>query len=271
MWASVPSRLSPSTLTFWTEPFTFPTDYLLERLKEDRPELRIIGGVASGGSMEGENRLICNEQISASGCVGLLLDGGVTIDSVVSQGCRPIGKPMVITKAERNVIIELGGRPAYDQLAELYAELPNNEQQLIQRQLHLGIVTNEYQDSFEAGDFLVRNVLGADTEQKVIAIGNYVRVGQTVQFHVRDESSADVDLNQRLKGSHTERGAADAALVFTCNGRGTRMFSVENHDANLVHENLGDIPVAGFFAQGEIGPVAGENFVHGFTASIAFL
>ncbi|MCA9213779.1 MAG: FIST C-terminal domain-containing protein [Planctomycetales bacterium] len=251
------------------EPFSFPTDYLLERLKDDRPGLRIMGGVASGGTMEGENRLICNDSLHSGGCVGVLFDGGVALNSVVSQGCRPIGKPMVITKAERNIIVELGGRPAYDQLVELYNELPNKEKLLVQRQLHLGIVTSEYRDSFETGDFLVRNVIGTDAEQKVVAIGNYVRIGQTVQFHVRDETSADLDLTQRLQSHQKQFGDAAAALLFTCNGRGSRMFSVESHDTTAVNRNLGDIPIAGFFAQGEIGPIAGENFVHGFTASIA--
>ncbi|MFC1757812.1 FIST N-terminal domain-containing protein, partial [Planctomycetota bacterium] len=100
------------------EPFTFPTDYLLERLKDDRPQTRIIGGVASGGTMEGQNRLLLNDKLHSTGCAGLLIDGGVTLDTIVSQGCRPIGKPMIVTKAERNIIIELGGKPAYDQLAE---------------------------------------------------------------------------------------------------------------------------------------------------------
>ena len=251
------------------EPFSFPTDYLLERLKEDRPKVRIIGGVASGGATEGQNRLLFGDELHSTGCVGLMMDGKVTFNTIVSQGCRPIGKPMVITKAERNIIHELGGRPAYDQLSELYESLPNREKELVQRQLHLGIVSSEYRDHFEFGDFLIRNVLGVDPNEKVIAIGNYVRVGQTVQFHVRDESSADTDLTQRLTTDKSASGEALAALMFTCNGRGTRMFSVVNHDANAVHQCHGSIPTAGFFAQGEIGPIADENFVHGFTASIA--
>ena len=268
----------PDTMDSWPdaasmillpEPFTFPTDYLLERLKDDRPRTRVMGGVASGGTAEGQNRLLINDDSHSAGCVGIVLDGGVTVDTIVSQGCRPIGKPMVVTRAERNIIAELGGKPAYDQLAELFESLPNAEKKLVQQQLHLGIVTSEYRDNFEAGDFLVRNVLGVDPEQKVIAIGNYVRVGQTVQFHVRDELSADTDLTQRLSRNKAAGGDILAALMFTCNGRGTRMFSIANHDANAVHHGFGPIPMAGFFAQGEIGPVADENFVHGFTASIA--
>lgn len=251
------------------EPFTFPTDYLLERLKQDRPKTRVVGGVASGGVTEGENRLFANKTLHRAGCVGLVIDGGVEIDTIVSQGCRPIGNPMVITKAERNVIFELAGKPAYDQLVELYEGLPNQEKQLVQRQLHLGIVISEYQESFEAGDFLVRNVVGVDPEQKMVAIGNYVSVGQTVQFHIRDEASADAELTQNLSDNKLSSGAADAALLFTCNGRGSRMFSVADHDVQSIHKCLGAIPTAGFFAQGEIGPIAGENFVHGFTASIA--
>lgn len=266
---SMDSWPDAASMILLPEPFTFPTDYLLERLKDDRPQTLVMGGVASGGTAEGQNRLLLNDELHSAGCVGIVVDGGVTIDTIVSQGCRPIGKPLVVTRAERNIIAELGGRPAYDQLAELFESLPNNEKKLVQQQLHLGIVSSEYRDSFEAGDFLVRNVLGVDPEQKVIAIGNYVRVGQTVQFHVRDESSADTDLTQRLSRSRAASGDVLAALMFTCNGRGTRMFSIANHDANAVHQEFGAIPTAGFFAQGEIGPVADENFVHGFTASIA--
>ncbi len=177
---------------------------------------------------------------------------------------------MVVTKAQQNVILELGGKPALKQLRDLFGTLSEQEQALIQHGLHVGCVINEYQDQFERGDFLVRNVIGFEPEIGAIGIGQYVRVGQTVQFHVRDADTADEDLRGLLVGAKQGSRPPDGALLFTCNGRGTRLFPRADHDALALKEVFGELPVAGFFAQGEIGPVGGQNFVHGFTASIAF-
>jgi len=188
---------------------------------------------------------------------------------VVSQGCRPIGRPFVVTKAERNVILELGGAPALAKLRELFAELAPDDQRLAQQGLHVGQVINEYQEAFGRGDFLVRNVQGVDPDTGAIAIGDFVRVGQTVQFHVRDAETADEDLNALLASARQSAGGdCQGALVFTCNGRGTRLFDEPHHDAGCLARHF-DVPAAGFFAQGEIGPIGGKNFLHGFTASIA--
>ncbi len=133
--------------------------------------------------------------------------------------------------------------------------------------LHIGRVINEYQEAFGRGDFLVRNVIGAD-ESGSIAITDQIRIGVTVQFHVRDAETADEDLRSllaELEGDTHYEGA----LLFTCNGRGTRLFSKPDHDVQALRDALGPLPVAGFFAMGELGPVGGQNFVHGFTASIA--
>jgi small ligand-binding sensory domain FIST len=261
------------------EPFTFPTDLLLNYLHEDHPGVPVLGGMASASHEPGGNRLIFGHEVRESGAVAVLIHGAVRVASVVSQGCRPIGRPMIVTKADRHIIYALGGRPALDQLHELFASLSPEEQRAVQSGLHVGVVTNEYQDHFDRGDFLVRNVIGADKDSGAVAIGDYVRVGQTVQFHVRDAAAADEDLRELLirckanvgaQPSGCEREAGKCgALLFTCNGRGTRMFDQPHHDAGLVRQILGDIPVAGFFAAGEIGPVAGKNFVHGFTASVA--
>jgi small ligand-binding sensory domain FIST len=271
------------------EPFSFPTDLLLNHLNEDHPGVPVLGGMASASHEPGGNRLIFGDQVVASGAVAVLIHGAVAVRSVVSQGCRPIGRPMVVTKAERNIIYALGGRPALEQLHELFVSLSPDEQRAVQSGLHVGIVTNEYQEHFDRGDFLVRNVIGADKDSEAIAVGDYVRVGQTVQFHVRDARTADEDLRELLTRCRTDcqsvrAGDAQAggridnpsyetaprgALLFTCNGRGTRMFDQPHHDAGLLRQILGDIPVAGFFAAGEVGPVAGKNFVHGFTASVA--
>jgi small ligand-binding sensory domain FIST len=257
---------SPASLLLLGEPFSFPADALLERLNEDRPGLTVVGGMASGAFEPGKNRLFLGEQSIDSGAVGMLMRG-VGMRSVVSQGCRPIGQPLVVTKAQQNVIEQLGGQPPLEQLRALWPSLSPREQGLVQQGLHVGQVINEYQPQFRRGDFLVRNVVGADPQHGVLAIGDFVRPGQTVQFHVRDAQTADEDLRELLIAARDQRPAA-AALLFTCNGRGTRLFSEPHHDAAALADVLGDIPVAGFFAQGEIGPVGGKNFLHGFTASV---
>jgi small ligand-binding sensory domain FIST len=258
-----------ATLLLLGEPFSFPTDVLLEQIAEEHPGVHVIGGMAGGGHGPGENRLLYRRSDARQGAVAVLLDGaGVRVRPVISQGCRPIGKSMVITRAERNIVHELGGRPPLEILKELYASLSPEDQRMMQSGLHLGRVTNEYQDTFRRGDFLVRNVIGVDGESGAIAIGDYIRAGQTVQFHLRDADSADEDLRELLATAKSE-GDAAGALLFTCNGRGTRLFGEPNHDAGAVSASLGAIPVAGFFAQGEIGPVGSRNFLHGFTASLA--
>jgi small ligand-binding sensory domain FIST len=270
-----PDRLSGewpggSTMLLVGEPFSFPADVLLSRLNEDRPQLPAIGGMASGGFGPGENRLLLGRQVLRSGAAAVLLHGPFKINTVVSQGCRPIGRPMVVTKAEQNVIAELGGKLALEQLRETFSSLAPEEQQMIQHGLHVGRAISEYRDQFGRGDFLVRNVVGADPKTGAIAIGDFVRPGQTVQFHVRDARTADEDLRELLQAARTQAASAAAgALVFTCNGRGTRLFPEPHHDAQAVQQIFGDLPVAGLFAQGEIGPIGGQNFLHGFTASIA--
>jgi small ligand-binding sensory domain FIST len=254
------------------EPFSFPADVMLEKLNEDRPGVVVAGGMASGGHAPGQNRLIRGRQILHEGAVVAHLSGGVRLRTVVSQGCRPIGKPFVVTKAERNVVYELGGHAALEQLRGIFQTLPTCEQALVNRGLHLGRVVSEYRDHFEQGDFLVRNVIGGDANTGAIAIGDYIRPGQTVQFHVRDAASADAELRQLLAAVRDDSlQSPRGALLFTCNGRGTRLFPEPHHDAQAVEQVLGNTPLAGFFAQGEIGPIGGQNFLHGFTASLAIL
>lgn len=258
-----------ATLLLVGEPYTFPVDHLLERLNDDRPGALVVGGMASGGG-PGEHHLMLGSQSYDSGAVGVLVSGDIRVRTIVSQGCRPIGQHLVITKAHRNVIQELGGRPPLVHLQEIFPTLSPREQQLVQHGLHVGRVINEYQDHFARGDFLVRNVIGADPSSGAVAIGDFVRPGQTVQFHLRDAQAADEDLRELLAavGSHSE-GRDRGAILFTCNGRGTRLFDAADHDARAVCDQLGPVALAGFFAQGEIGPIGGRNFLHGFTASVA--
>jgi small ligand-binding sensory domain FIST len=252
------------------EPFSFPADELLRRLNEDQQGVPLLGGMASGGMAPGENRLILGRQLFDSGAIAALVNGAIRIRGVVSQGCRPIGQPFVVTRAEANVIYELGGKPALVCLQKIYDSLSEQDKNLVRQGVHVGRVVSEYQDEFKRGDFLVRNVIGADPNAGAIAIGDFVRPGQTVQFHVRDESTADEDLRNLLRGGRqTSSDRRRGALLFTCNGRGTRLFSAANHDATCIREELGELPVAGLFAQGEIGPIGKQNFLHGFTASVA--
>jgi small ligand-binding sensory domain FIST len=248
------------------DPFSFPADVWLKRLRDESPHLQVIGGMASAAQVPRQNRLVLDDVAYEDGAVAILVQGPVAIQTVVSQGCRPIGRPMIITKADRNLIQELGRRPAVLMLREVFDELSETERERVRQGLHVGRVINEYQDKFDRGDFLVRNVIGAD-ESGGIAITDLVRIGQTVQFHMRDAEAADEDLRSLLETTtgHPPVGA----LLFSCNGRGSRMFSAPDHDVGALRHRFGPIPVAGFFAMGEIGPVGGQNFVHGFTASVA--
>jgi small ligand-binding sensory domain FIST len=251
------------------DPLSFPTEPFLKWLNHDSPGLRVAGGMASAGGAPGENRLVLDGEVFDDGAVAVVLEGPVTLRTVVSQGCRPIGRAMVVTKAERNLIRELGRRPVLEVLRETFEDLTEDDRQRVRQGLHVGRVINEYQDHFERGDFLVRNVMGTD-DAGGLAITDLIRVGQTVQFHVRDAETADEDLRGLLERERRERPDAQVrgALLFSCNGRGSRLFPEPDHDVGVIHDVLGRVPVAGFFAMGEIGPVGGKNFIHGFTASV---
>lgn len=260
---------SHPTLICLGDPFTFPADLMLERLNEQQPELQVVGGMASGGFAPGQSRLILGNQVHTSGAVAVLVSGEVEVSTVVSQGCRPIGEPMIVTKAEQNRIDELGGKSALLQLKAIFDTLPNHERELVQRGLHLGRVVSEYLERFEMGDFLIRNVMGVEPDRGSVVVGDYFRVGQTVQFHLRDEKTADLELDTLLGKAASRKHPVGGGLIFTCNGRGTRLFSEPHHDVQAITRHFPELPVGGFFAAGEFGPVTGKNFVHGFTASIA--
>ncbi|MGI8685274.1 MAG: FIST signal transduction protein [Acidimicrobiales bacterium] len=254
----------PSAFLLLADPFSFPIDTLYAELAERHPGLRVIGGNASAAVGPGGNRLVLDRLVHTSGAVGVLVGPGVEIETVVSQGCRPIGRPYIVTRAEQNYVYELGGTPALERLVQMSADgMSEDDIDLIDQGLHLGQVIDERKLDYERGDFLVRNVLGADQSDGAIVVDEFVPVGATVQFHVRDAATADEDLRQLLSGRQ-----AGGALVFTCNGRGVHLFGAPDHDAQVLEERVG-APAAGFFAAGEFGPVGGRNFLHSFTASIA--
>lgn len=252
------------------DPFSFPSEAFLGRMNDDVRGVPVLGGMASGITEPGAARLLQDGVVHQSGAVGIVLQGDLGLRSIVSQGCRPIGRHMVVTRAQENVILELGGRTPFEQLRQLWDTLTPEEQELFQQGLHIGMVLNEYQSEFQRGDFLVRNVRGLERQSGALIITDHVRVGQTVQFHVRDAASADEDLRALLQlDLHAHERRPAAGLLFSCNGRGTRLFEEPNHDSGVIRQEVGAIPVAGFFAMGELGPVGGQNFIHGYTASVA--
>ncbi|MBL8843074.1 MAG: FIST C-terminal domain-containing protein [Planctomycetes bacterium] len=254
------------------DPYSFPADLFLQQLDQGLPGQKILGGMASGGSGPGTNALFLDDECLRAGAVGVLLRG-IAVRHVVSQGCRPIGRTMVITKSKENVIEELAGKPPLEQLKNLFEESDGEEKELLTKALrsgglHVGQVVDEFQSQPERGDFLVRNVMGIDPKSGVMHIGDHARRGRTIRFHVRDAASADEDLRHLLDAARA-RGAPGGALLFTCNGRGTRLFERPDHDAGALQRHAGPLPAAGFFCAGEIGPIGGRNFLHGFTASVA--
>jgi len=247
------------------------TDFL-RLLDGHLPGVPLIGGMASSARQPGENLLVRNDQVLSDGFVGLSLSGPVEIETVVSQGCRPIGTTLVITKARDNVIEQLGGRPALSALRETIESLSEADKSLLGNGLLIGRAISEYRESFNRGDFLVRNLMGVDQSSGAIAVTDYVRVGQTVQFHVRDAATASEDLSLLLGPQQSESARpAAGALLFSCNGRGSRMFDTPCHDISAARAAMPQTPVAGFFAAGELGPVGGKNFIHGHTASLALI
>jgi small ligand-binding sensory domain FIST len=267
----LPAAAESPVILMLADPFSFPADVLLDHLNDTGAAIPIVGGMSSGGLEAGRNSLYFNDEILHDGAVGAILTGA-GMATVVSQGCRPVGKTYAVTRAERNVLFEIGGAPAMTRIEELYEESTERDQLLIRRGLHVGSAITETKPELGRGDFLVRNVVGVDRETGAIAISDQVEVGRTVQFQVRDAESAREDLRVVLERERTARpSAVEGALLFSCNGRGSALFGQPDHDVNAVRRAFGDVPVAGFFAAGEIGPVAGKNFLHGFTASILLI
>jgi small ligand-binding sensory domain FIST len=255
---------SGRTVVLVGDPYTFPTEEFLAAVAATRPDLPVIGGMASAARGPGGNRLIVDGVVTTHGAVGFVVGGAAEPETVVSQGCRPIGQPYTVTRAERNMLYELGGQPALERLMTMVDALSADERALASHGLHCGVVIDEHRVDFGAGDFLVRNVLGADRDNGAVAVGAVVPVGATVQFQVRDADTAHRELVDLLTGRR-----AGGALVFTCNGRGTNLFATPNHDAALVGQLLDTNAVAGMFCAGEVGPVGGHNFLHSYTASLA--
>lgn len=251
------------------DPFTFPTDALLQDLATRAPGVPVLGGLASARTEEDSTALFHGDRVCEAGAVGVRFDG-IELLPCVSQGATPVGPEMTITAAEGNVIAELAGRPALDHIRETIEQLDARERTLVAGGLLVGLVLDGGKPDYGHGDFLVRGLLGADPVSGTIAIAAPVEPGQVLRLHARDAASADRDFHEQLRVRVDALGGEIAgALAFACHSRGREMFGVADHDAGLLAAELGGAPSAGFFAAGEIGPVGGASFIHSFTATVA--
>ncbi|MEM8836341.1 MAG: FIST N-terminal domain-containing protein [Planctomycetota bacterium] len=266
---------------FFADPFSVPTGSTLDAFARlPGPNVPAMGGLASASPAPGGNALLLNDQVSHSGGIGVTIRGDIAVDALVSQGCKPIGPTMVVTKAQRNIITGLAGRDAVSVLEEMVSELDPDDRELLSNGLFVGRVIDERKPRFGRGDFLIRGILGVDQANNAIAVGDLVRTGQTVQFHARDARTAHDDLGLLLAGL-SMRGPYAGGMLFTCNGRGRRLFGHTNADVTTIRRAFGDLdgalnaseqsgalPISGFFAAGEIGPIGDGVFVHGQTACL---
>ena len=251
------------------DPYSFPAQNLILGLDFAFDQSTKIGGLASGAQQQGQNALFLEGQVFRSGAVGVAMSGNVVVDTVVAQGCRPIGKPMRITQSQRNLLGGLDGRPPVEVLRELFEGLNERDRGLMRTSLFLGVVMDGFIDEPRQGDFLIRNVMGMDDRAGVLSIGEVLKEGQLVQFHLRDaETSAEdlVAVLDRYAGENREN-QAQGALLFSCLGRGQYLYGKSNHDTEIFQNKLGSVPLGGFFCNGEIGPVSGTTFLHGYTSS----
>ena len=275
---SARTGLAPKDVNGWLaflDPFHLDGESWLRSWNQNYPQQPVYGGMAAGGisgdAPEPFTQLYLNGEVFEDGGVVLAIGGEVAVTGVVSQGCTPIGEAWTLTRVEHNLIRNIGNRPAYAVLSETVQKLSAEDQKKSAGNLHIGLVVNEYLEDFHRGDFLVRNLLGGDPESGVLAVGALPRMGQTVQFQRRDAAAASEDLNEllaRTKNTLENREIFGGAL-FCCNGRGKNLFGRPSHDAELLQAHFGPTGVAGFFCNGEIGPVGDKNFLHGFSAAAA--
>lgn len=264
---SFPELDGADLVALLVDPFSFPAGGFLSKLNEEEDRAPLVGGLAAGGGEPDTQALVVDGEVVYEGAVGAVLRG-VSVRTVVSQGCEPVGRDAVITNAEGNVVFELAGEPALDRLKADLANMTTEQQRSAAGGGVLaGLVIDENRADYRRGDYLMRGLTGVDEESGALAVGEAVRVGQTLRFHVRDADSADADLRENLEAALNGERAA-GTLLFTCNGRGTNLFPSPDHDARVLSELLGDA-LAGFFCAGEIGPVGGKPFLHGFTATAA--
>jgi small ligand-binding sensory domain FIST len=266
--------VAPANVNGWLtfiDPFHLDAEAWLRSWQQDYPSLPVFGGLATGNFPEPVPQIYLDGEVYQDGGVAIAVGGEVELAGVVSQGCTPIGEAWTLTRVNQNLIQHIGNRPAYTVLSETVSALPPAEQQQARGNLFIGLVVNEYLEDFHRGDFLVRNLLGGDPNSGILAVSALPRAGQTIQFQRRDAAGATQEMNELL--SRTKTDLADRTIyggcLFSCNGRGRALFGRPNHDTGLVQEHFDSLGLCGFFANGEIGPVAGKNFLHSYTASLA--
>lgn len=267
-WLGLDAQLRPNFI-FLADPFSFRAEDFLAGVDFAYPNSGKVGGLASGAQSGGGNVLYLGDKIYGNGLIGLGLTGNVRMDTIVAQGCRPIGKPMTITKCKDSMLERLEGTPPMEVLQQLHETLSESDQKLMQTSLFLGIEMDPLIDEPKQGDFLIRNLMGVDRESGGLAIGSLLREGQLVQFHLRDKALSAEDLNLMLTRYRSEKQPENASggLLFSCLGRGQYLYGKPNHDSEMFQDKLGEIPLGGFFCNGEIGPVGGTTFLHGYTSS----
>jgi small ligand-binding sensory domain FIST len=266
--------LKPADVKAWLaflNPHSMDKDAWLRQWNQAYPKVPIFGGVANGIPGEPEAWVFCDDRVVPGG-VAIALQGDVAVQPVVSQGCKPIGEPLTVTHAEKNVLYALGSRPAYEVLSDVYKELSDTEREQARGHLFAGIAVSEYLEDYKRGDFLVRNIIGADPKSGAVAINAVPRVGQTLQYQLRDSRVATDELRRLLRAQAASgKPAPYAGLLCTCLGRGRGLFGGPNHDANLINEFFPGLPMTGLFANVQLGPVGDRSFAHGYTASLALI
>ena len=250
------------------DPYTLAPARLIAALNATYRAAPIVGGLVSGGNEPGEHLLFRDTEVLREGAVGVAMTGNIAMDTVISQGCRPVGRPYIITEAEDQAVVRLGGRQAVAVLHEVLSSLSPEDRELAQRgSIFVGLAINEMKPTFGAGDFLIRNIIGLDPDSGALAVAEPVAAGQTLQFQLRDPAASRQEL-RRLLQQVGQPSRSAGALLFNCTGRGKSLYGSAHQDVKLIHTMQGHVPIGGFFCNGEIGPVGGINFVHGYTASL---
>lgn len=260
----------PAAVIVLPDPFSADPERLITGIDRAFPEAVCVGGMASGGQKPGTCGLFLDDRLHTAGSVGVALSGAIQASALVAQGCRPIGHPMFVTRCDRQILQTLDGQPALDALQAVCAGLSPAELQLARTALFIGLVMERDRQVYRPGDFLVRNLIGAMTEHKALAVAARLEPNQVVQFHVRDAETSSADL-EALAARHAEQGPASGLLLFSCLGRGEGLYGAPHHDSKLLAGHLGTRAIGGFFCNGEIGPVGDRTHVHGYTsAAIVF-
>ena len=267
-WLGVDVEKNPSFI-FLADPFSFQGEEFLAGVDFAYPNSSKVGGLASGAQAPGGNALYLDDKIHNNGLIGLAMSGNIGMDTIVAQGCRPIGEPVKVSKCDGTLLTEMDGQPPLELLQSVYEGLDENDKSLVQTSLFLGIEMDPLKDNPQQGDFLIRNIIGVEREVGGIQVGTLLREGQLVQFHLRDKAMSAEDLKLMLTRYKANKNFKNTsgALLFSCLGRGQYLYGKPNHDSDMFRDHIGDIPLGGFFCNGEIGPVGKATFLHGYTSS----